>query len=135
MPRILGFPMKNLVTIGAISGLGRVAGVVSRAREDGDDAPENWDLAFRLSRPRPSSPIETRPPVHVPATWLSPVGCATPAFHPVSGTRTAAGCPVAGIREPAPVQRQAAAADAFGQTGSQALELGDACLNARRPAL
>jgi hypothetical protein len=42
-----------------------------------------------------------------------------------------AACAILGIGELAAVEREAAAADAFGEAGAQALELGDARVNER----
>src|SRR5262245_10080277 len=54
--------------------------------------------------------------------------------HPEPRAGPGAGRPVVRVREPAAVQRQAAAADALGQPDLQALQLGDPVVDARAPA-
>src|SRR5919198_4790830 len=52
---------------------------------------------------------------------------------PVARPRTEAGRPVSRVREPAALQREAAATDALGEADLEALELGDAGVDALRP--
>ena len=53
--------------------------------------------------------------------------------HPVDGTGSAAGGSISRIRELAPIQRQAPAADTTCEACPQALELGYALVNAAGP--
>src|SRR5436190_9787789 len=55
-------------------------------------------------------------------------------FHPGTRPWPASRGDITGIRELAAVERQAAAANAFGEPGAQPFELGDARLDAFRPA-
>ncbi len=70
-------------------------------------------------RGRPSSDdrASARPPVADPVAWA----------------RAETGGAVAGVGELAAVEREAAAADAFGEAELEALELGDALVDPRRP--
>jgi hypothetical protein len=52
---------------------------------------------------------------------------------PVARAGAEAGCPVAGIGEPAALDREAAASDAFGEPKLETLELGDALIDPRCP--
>ena len=57
------------------------------------------------------------------------------ALDPVPRTRSTTRSGVPGVRQPAPVEREAAAADALGEAHAKALELGDARLDALGPAI
>ena len=63
----------------------------------------------------------------------SPPSGGWPVSDPVARARSQAGGAVAGVGELAAVEREAAAADAFGQAALEALELGDARVDPRRP--
>ena len=67
------------------------------------------------------------------STGLSDSGRASQVADPVAGTRAGARGAVAWVRKPASIQRQAAAADAFGGARPQSLELGYALVNAASP--
>src|SRR5580765_2624518 len=62
-------------------------------------------------------------------TWLA-LSCVA---HPIPGPGSAASGPVAGIRELTSIQRQAAAADAFGERRLEPLELRDPRADPLRP--
>src|SRR5688572_8840131 len=66
----------------------------------------------------------------VPARRLESAAQGTVA-DPVAGTGTAGGRAVVGIREPAAIEREAAAADAFREAVLEALELGDPLIDPR----
>ena len=52
---------------------------------------------------------------------------------PVARTGAEAGRPIGGIGEPAPLERETPAPNAFGEAGPEALELGDTLVDPRRP--
>src|SRR5688500_13688817 len=60
-------------------------------------------------------------------------GGSRPVANPVAGARPKACRAVVRVRELAAVEREAAAADALGQPGTQALELGDAVVDPGGP--